>query len=153
MPFLGTHLPPAVANVRVGRHSFSLHRPSQSSVFVGANGVPRDWAMRLVSPDGPWPDPQFNLRYRLTDWAVEQLPDHQRETARDVDVVYYPVLLPFGSYSVIDPGPGLYWFLIWPVILFSTFPFLFCFEARYTPRGWSVVDVLAIEGCLPGFPS
>nr|UXC94319.1 hypothetical protein len=56
MPFLGTHLPPAVANVRVGRHSFSLHRPSQSSVFVGANGVPRD--------------------------------------------------------SVIDPGPGLYWFLI-----------------------------------------
>nr|UXC94316.1 hypothetical protein len=112
MPFLGTHLPPAVANVRVGRHSFSLHRPSQSSVFVGANGVPRDWAMRLVSPDGPWPDPQFNLRYRLTDWAVEQLPDHQRETARDVDVVYYPVLLPFGSYSVIDPGPGLYWFLI-----------------------------------------
>nr|CAD7829827.1 protein of unknown function [Beauveria bassiana polymycovirus 3] len=112
MPFLGTHLPPAVANVRVGRDALALHRSSQSSEFTGANGVPREWVVRLVPPDGPWPDPQFNLRFRLTDWAVEQLPAEQREIACDVDVVYYPVFLPLGSYSALDPGPGLYWLFI-----------------------------------------
>nr|CUS18600.1 protein of unknown function [Beauveria bassiana polymycovirus 2] len=112
MPFLGSHLSPAVVNVRVGRSNAVVHRPFQSAEFTGADGVPRDWVISAFSGDGPWPDPQFNLRFRLTDWALDQLPDQQREIARDVDVVFFPVFLPCGSYSAINPGPGLYWLLI-----------------------------------------